>query len=200
MTAKTCIFISILFLFCLIYYSHFMIYNFKTLVVFSCPIELLYLKYCVVFRIFSCFSFLSVNQLMFLDTVTFLYFSYSVFHFSCWSKLRPLQDVIVLKRSCRHALKFNSRCLVLWYCRFEGISWNFDETLIAYVAEEPSPVKPTFNDLGYKKSGSDDKDSSSWKGQGDWEEDWGETYAGKRQPALFVINIARFYIKFIFIQ
>ncbi|KAI5397372.1 hypothetical protein KIW84_063256 [Lathyrus oleraceus] len=73
---------------------------------------------------------------------------------------------------------------------FEGISWNFDETLIAYVAEEPSPAKPTFNDLGYKKSGSDDKDSSSWKGQGDWEEDWGETYAGKRQPALFVINIA----------
>ncbi|CAK8570723.1 unnamed protein product [Lathyrus sativus] len=73
---------------------------------------------------------------------------------------------------------------------FEGISWNSDETLIAYVAEEPSPAKPTFNDLGYKKSGSDDKDSSSWKGQGDWEEDWGETYAGKRQPALFVINIA----------
>ncbi|KAL5066858.1 hypothetical protein RYX36_017745 [Vicia faba] len=73
---------------------------------------------------------------------------------------------------------------------FEGISWNSDETLIAYVAEEPSPSKPTFNDLGYKKSGSDDKDSKSWKGQGDWEEDWGETYAGKRQPALFVINIA----------
>ncbi|XP_039690116.1 acylamino-acid-releasing enzyme isoform X3 [Medicago truncatula] len=72
---------------------------------------------------------------------------------------------------------------------FEGISWNSDETRIAYVAEEPSPAKPTFNDQGYKVSGSDDKDSSSWKGQGDWEEDWGETYAGKRQPALFVINI-----------
>ncbi|XP_004498001.1 acylamino-acid-releasing enzyme isoform X2 [Cicer arietinum] len=72
---------------------------------------------------------------------------------------------------------------------FEGISWNSGETHIAYVAEEPSPAKPTFNDLGYKKSGSDDKDSGSWKGQGDWEEDWGETYAGKRQPALFVINI-----------
>ncbi|KAK4586247.1 hypothetical protein RGQ29_023434 [Quercus rubra] len=72
---------------------------------------------------------------------------------------------------------------------FEGISWNSDETLIAYVAEEPSPSKPTFNDLGYKKGGSTDKDCSSWKGQGDWEEEWGETYAGKRQPALFVINI-----------
>nr|POE82514.1 acylamino-acid-releasing enzyme [Quercus suber] len=72
---------------------------------------------------------------------------------------------------------------------FEGISWNSDETLIAYVAEEPSPSKPTFNDLGYKKGGSTDKDCSSWKGQGDWEEEWGETYAGKRQPVLFVINI-----------
>ncbi|KAF7146122.1 hypothetical protein RHSIM_Rhsim04G0195100 [Rhododendron simsii] len=72
---------------------------------------------------------------------------------------------------------------------FEGISWNSDETLIAYVAEEPSPSKPTFSGLGYKKRGSAEKDCGSWKGQGDLEEDWGETYAGKRQPALFVINI-----------
>ncbi|KAL2323785.1 hypothetical protein Fmac_028164 [Flemingia macrophylla] len=74
---------------------------------------------------------------------------------------------------------------------FEGISWNSNETCVAYVAEEPSPAKPTFNDLGgYKKGGSPDKDCGTWKGQGEWEEDWGETYAGKRQPALFVIDIA----------
>ncbi|KAF9618650.1 hypothetical protein IFM89_002345 [Coptis chinensis] len=72
---------------------------------------------------------------------------------------------------------------------FEGISWNSDETLIAYVAEEPSPSKPAFDGFGYKKGGSSDKDSGSWKGQGDWEEDWGESYVGKRQPALFVVNI-----------
>ncbi|KAJ6903566.1 hypothetical protein NC651_020905 [Populus alba x Populus x berolinensis] len=72
---------------------------------------------------------------------------------------------------------------------FEGISWNSKETLIAYVAEEASPSKPTFNDSGYKKGGSADKDCGSWKGQGEWEEDWGETYAGKRQPALFLIDI-----------
>ncbi|KAM6566382.1 hypothetical protein CsatA_025510 [Cannabis sativa] len=73
---------------------------------------------------------------------------------------------------------------------FEGISWNADETLIAYAAEEPSPTKPTFNELGYyKKGGSSDKDYGSWKGLGEWEEGWGEAYAGKRQPALFVINI-----------
>ncbi|CAJ1966980.1 unnamed protein product [Sphenostylis stenocarpa] len=73
---------------------------------------------------------------------------------------------------------------------FEGVSWNMNETSIAYVAEEPSPAKPTFNGLGdYKIGGCADKDSGYWKSQGDWEEDWGETYAGKRQPALFVINI-----------
>lgn len=46
--------------------------------------------------------------------------------------------------------------------------------------------------MGYKKDvGPTDKDCNSWKGQGDWEEDWGETYAGKKQPALFVLNIDR---------
>ncbi|CAN6923409.1 unnamed protein product [Brassica oleracea] len=74
---------------------------------------------------------------------------------------------------------------------FEGISWNSDETLVAYVAEEPSRTKPTFDHLGcYKKNNSLDKmDIGSWEGQGDWEEEWGEAYAGKKQPALFVINV-----------
>ncbi|KMT01413.1 hypothetical protein BVRB_9g214220 [Beta vulgaris subsp. vulgaris] len=72
---------------------------------------------------------------------------------------------------------------------FEGVSWNSDETLIAYVAEEPSPPKPTFNKFGYKSGGSADKDCNSWKAQGDWEEGWGETYVNKRRPTIFVINI-----------
>ncbi|OWM71627.1 hypothetical protein CDL15_Pgr005814 [Punica granatum] len=73
--------------------------------------------------------------------------------------------------------------------RFEGISWNSEENLIAYVAEVPAPPKPTFNSNGYKKGGSNEKDCSSWKGQGEFEEEWGETYAGKRQPGIFVINL-----------
>ncbi|XP_076949770.1 acylamino-acid-releasing enzyme-like [Bidens hawaiensis] len=76
---------------------------------------------------------------------------------------------------------------------FEGISWSSDESLIAYVAEEPAVQKPSFSHIdGYKKtasSNSTDKDVNTWKGQGDWEEDWGEAYVGKKQPALFVINI-----------
>ncbi|KAJ8547290.1 hypothetical protein K7X08_010876 [Anisodus acutangulus] len=72
---------------------------------------------------------------------------------------------------------------------FEGISWNSDETLIAYVAEEPVSAKPTFTCFGDEKGNCPDKDCTSWKGQGDWEESWGEAYAGKRLPKLFVINI-----------
>ncbi|KAM3411540.1 hypothetical protein ACQJBY_003295 [Aegilops geniculata] len=73
---------------------------------------------------------------------------------------------------------------------FEGISWNQEETLIAYVAEEPPQPKPEFNDSGYKKEGSSQKDCRSWKGQGDIEDSWGETYSNKRIPALFVANIS----------
>ncbi|XP_023642014.1 acylamino-acid-releasing enzyme isoform X1 [Capsella rubella] len=72
---------------------------------------------------------------------------------------------------------------------FEGISWNSDETHVAYVAEEPLLSKPTFNHLGYKKGDSFGDDFGSWKGQVDWEDEWGEAYAGKRQPAMFVINL-----------
>ncbi|XVE65924.1 hypothetical protein DITRI_Ditri08aG0038700 [Diplodiscus trichospermus] len=72
---------------------------------------------------------------------------------------------------------------------FEGISWNSDESLIAYVAEEPCPCKPFFDYQGYKRGSTKDKECSSWKGQGDWEEEWGECYAGKRQPAPFVIHL-----------
>ncbi|CAL1411228.1 unnamed protein product [Linum trigynum] len=72
---------------------------------------------------------------------------------------------------------------------FEGISWNSDETHIAYVAEEPTPAKPTFDGQGYKKCGSEEKDCGSWKGVGEWEEEWGETYAGKRRPVIFIIDI-----------
>lgn len=76
--------------------------------------------------------------------------------------------------------------------RFEGISWNKEENLIAYVAEEPPLPKPLFTDTGFSKKGLGEKDSNSWKGQGDWEEEWGETYFKKRRPTLFVLDISRY--------
>lgn len=75
--------------------------------------------------------------------------------------------------------------------RFKGISWSHDESLIAYVAEEPAASKPSFDSSGYKRGNSNEKDCGSWKGQGDFEEEWGETYAGKRKPTLFVVNTKR---------
>ncbi|XP_057818724.2 acylamino-acid-releasing enzyme 1 isoform X1 [Cryptomeria japonica] len=72
---------------------------------------------------------------------------------------------------------------------FEGISWNSDETCIAYVAEDPAATQPVFTSSGYRPGTSGEKEPGSWKGQGDWLEDWGETYSGKRRPTLFVLNI-----------
>ncbi|XP_031487797.1 acylamino-acid-releasing enzyme isoform X1 [Nymphaea colorata] len=72
---------------------------------------------------------------------------------------------------------------------FEGISWSDDEQFIAYVAEAPSSLKPMFNSFGIKEGPSDEKNINSWKGQGDWEEQWGESYSGKGKPSLFVVNV-----------
>ena len=64
--------------------------------------------------------------------------------------------------------------------------------MIAYVAEEPSTLRPTFNHLGFQIDGNSSKDCSTWKGLGEFEEDWGETYSGKRRPTLFVLSVNRF--------
>ncbi|CAM0947847.1 unnamed protein product [Alopecurus aequalis] len=73
---------------------------------------------------------------------------------------------------------------------FQGISWNQEETFVAYIAEESPRPKPAFDDAGYRKEGSSEKDCNSWRGQGEWEENWGETYSKKGRPSLFVLEIA----------
>ncbi|XP_044410732.1 acylamino-acid-releasing enzyme 2 isoform X3 [Triticum aestivum] len=73
---------------------------------------------------------------------------------------------------------------------FQGISWNHEETFIAYITEQPPQPKPAFNDAGYRKEISSEEDCNSWRGQEDWEEDWGETYSRKGRPSLFVLDIA----------
>nr|ACG29901.1 hypothetical protein [Zea mays] len=77
---------------------------------------------------------------------------------------------------------------------FHGVSWNQEETLVAYVAEAPAPPRPAFNRSGYtREEGCSDSegDCSAWKGQGVWEENWGETYSKKGRPSLFVLDISR---------
>ncbi|KAM3317305.1 hypothetical protein ACQJBY_035126 [Aegilops geniculata] len=73
---------------------------------------------------------------------------------------------------------------------FQGISWNNEETLIAYIAEQPPQPKPAFDGAGYRKESSSEGDCNIWRGQGDWEEDWGETYSRQGRPSLFVLDIA----------
>ncbi|CAM6034265.1 unnamed protein product [Sphagnum compactum] len=76
---------------------------------------------------------------------------------------------------------------------FEGVSWSQDESFIAYVAEEPANTRPVYGQSVSScagQSSSDSLESGSWRGQGDWLEDWGESYSGKRRPVLFVVNIA----------
>lgn len=79
--------------------------------------------------------------------------------------------------------------------RFEGVSWSQDEEFIAYVAEEPANSRPVFGQSASSSSGqssSDSLEAGTWKGQGDWMEDWGESYSGKRRPVLFVANVGRY--------
>ncbi|XP_071675423.1 acylamino-acid-releasing enzyme 2 isoform X2 [Lolium perenne] len=73
---------------------------------------------------------------------------------------------------------------------FQGISWNQEETFIAYIAEESPRPTPAFDDAGYRKEGSSEKGCNSWRGLGEWEENWGETYSIKGRPSLFVLDIA----------
>ncbi|KAG0553896.1 hypothetical protein KC19_12G047600 [Ceratodon purpureus] len=75
---------------------------------------------------------------------------------------------------------------------FEGVSWSQNEEFVAYVAEEPALSRPIFGQnastSGQNSNGA--LEAGNWKGQGDWVEDWGESYSGKRRPVLFVANVS----------
>ncbi|KAG0579472.1 hypothetical protein M758_4G100500 [Ceratodon purpureus] len=74
---------------------------------------------------------------------------------------------------------------------FQGVSWSENEDYIAYVAEEPAKPKPVFgqNFVSSNQSDTEILGAGTWEGQGDWMEDWGETYTGKRRPVIFVANV-----------
>lgn len=72
---------------------------------------------------------------------------------------------------------------------FEGVSWSQDESYIAYVAEEPASNRPVFGKSLKCDEKPNENDPHIWKGQGDWQEDWGESYTGKRRPILFVADL-----------
>ncbi|KAK3242194.1 hypothetical protein CYMTET_48100 [Cymbomonas tetramitiformis] len=76
---------------------------------------------------------------------------------------------------------------------FEGVSWNFEETQIAYVAEtakpNPTPLWGAGKGHGKGAEGVASADAGGWRGQGDHEEDWGELM-GKRPPGIFTLEVS----------
>lgn len=93
--------------------------------------------------------------------------------------------------------------LLMILVRFEGVSWNEDETRIAYVAEEPIPERPVYGRRPSASGSSSEEaqtptekkaagnDAGMWKGRSAWVEDWGEKYTGKQRPLVYVVYIAR---------
>lgn len=121
--------------------------------------------------------------------------------FEVWGSGRLLKELFVPQSV--HGTVYNDN----W---FEGVSWNSDETKIAYVAEEPQKARPVFGQRGSSenppvsavsfstkvKSFKSDKpiseapsEAGSWKGRGAWQEDWGERYTGKLRPQIYLFDI-----------
>ena len=80
-----------------------------------------------------------------------------------------------------------------------GATWSPTEKEIAYVAESPIQSRtPKWHAVGPNPAGSKEKNDSnsdagasarSWRGVGEFREDWGELNTGKRPPAIYTLNI-----------
>ena len=67
-----------------------------------------------------------------------------------------------------------------------GAAWAPDESRVAYVAEAPKPPSP-WTSGGAAEGG---PAGEEWSLRGPAAEDWGERYTGKRDPAIFVLDLA----------
>lgn len=63
-----------------------------------------------------------------------------------------------------------------------GVAWSPDESLVAYVAEAPPPGKtPEWCGAAPGPDGKKAEGAAApkgWRGQGEWQEDWGELNTG----------------------
>jgi acylaminoacyl-peptidase len=92
---------------------------------------------------------------------------------------------------------------------FGGVSWSAREGRIVYVAEaSPPDLTPewgmgvtvtaaaaadktkdkTQKDEAPTKAGGSNK--KGWRGQGEWREEWGEQLVGRKEPAVFILEVA----------
>ncbi|EIE20682.1 alpha/beta-hydrolase [Coccomyxa subellipsoidea C-169] len=86
-----------------------------------------------------------------------------------------------------------------------GASWDPQEQRIAYVAEAPADVEtPEWGGIfeaatdGNSSEGPKEEKGAapkSWRGLGEWQEDWGELYTGKKAPALFVLDLGSWKVQ-----
>ncbi|KAK9901675.1 hypothetical protein WJX75_007946 [Coccomyxa subellipsoidea] len=81
-----------------------------------------------------------------------------------------------------------------------GVAWDSAEQRIAYVAEVPAEVETpewggscqeAASSEGSSDGAKEEKGAApkTWQGLGEWQEDWGERYTGKRAPGLFVLDL-----------
>ena len=88
---------------------------------------------------------------------------------------------------------------------FGGVDWSAREGRVVYVAEAPrdgptpewgmgvtkTALEASGQDLGEDAStASSSKNKKSWKGQGEWREEWGEQLVGRVEPSAFVLDVA----------
>ncbi|CAL5219578.1 g1438 [Coccomyxa viridis] len=88
-----------------------------------------------------------------------------------------------------------------------GAAWDPSESRIAYVAEVPADTEtPEWVSLATSKPSQDTKEDGkhekspkaapkTWRGVGEFEDDWGELYTGKRAPGIFILDLKTFIVQ-----
>lgn len=71
-----------------------------------------------------------------------------------------------------------------------GAAWNQEETAVVYVADVPLGDRTPLW-CGEEKTEAGPK---GWRGQGPYQDDWGETYAGRSDPSLYVLDVEKFSV------
>eukprot|EP00884_Botryococcus_braunii_P019747 jgi/Botrbrau1/6456/Bobra.0034s0031.1 len=105
-----------------------------------------------------------------------------------WGASRLLKELRVPKTL--HGSIFNDG----WFGK--GACWSPDESKLAYTAEVPASVRTPEWGVGGGTSATEGSSGTSaaapkgWRGVGPYEEDWGELFTGKRDPSIFVLDLA----------
>ncbi|KAL3142158.1 hypothetical protein ABBQ38_002516 [Trebouxia sp. C0009 RCD-2024] len=113
-----------------------------------------------------------------------------------WMGNRVTKEMVVPKKL--HGSVYNDG----WFG--SGAVWTANESRVAYVAEAPAAVQtPAWGGLASSPRANSEEESSektaaapkTWRGIGEWQEDWGELNVGKAPPSLYVLDLKRWNVK-----